>query len=371
MPRPDLQAIADKWIRLFRIQDRRITVSYVPNLKNPLNGDTVYALLALENDDEGRYSIFVQDPSTWPTNAARPPTEKVIEGVVRHECAHIRVRDFAPRNPSDADILAEERAVWAISDAFDAVMENDAPQFAAMVVQQLSRKPQTLAQVAGQIRAMTATAASRQTKGMSMDAKAVLAAIKDQDEAAALAILEQWLTEQISSGAAKPPGVPDPSAPPMGADVGNAANDQNKDKMPPDAMRAMTADVVSIRTMKGEIAKYHAEIKVAADLVRPEAKTAIVRAMRADGIVITPHGEKLILDAPTLEEAQVLAKGMRAMGSAESRKPNALPANGGTAGLTRAQSAQYQRLAAQGSPRAETYRAECVRDNAATKGGAK
>lgn len=364
MPRPDIHAIAAKWIRLFRIQDRLITVSYVPNLVNPATGGVVYALLAIENEDEGRYSIFVQDPATWPKDTARQPTLKNIESAVRHECAHIRVRDFAPRNPSDADILAEERAVWAISDAFDAVNETAAPQFAAMVAQQLSRKPQTLVQVAANVRAMMATRAAtrRQTKGYAMDAQAVLAAIKDQDEAAALAILEQWLTEQIGNGA----GAADVALP-MGAE----GEGPSEDKPPMAMVDKDKIDVASMRSMRAEIAKGAAEVQTALALIRPAAKVELVRAMRADGIVLTKAAEDEITSAPTLEVAKERAKGMRAMTPTGTRRTHALPPVGdNAAGMTRAQAAEYNRLVAMGSPRAELYRAEASKDNNA-KAGAK
>jgi hypothetical protein len=340
-----------------------------------MTGDTVYALLAIENEDEGRFSIFVQDPATWPTNATRPPTLRTIEGAVRHECAHIRVRDFAPRNPSDADILAEERAVWAISDAFDKVNELNAPQFAAMVVRQLDRKPQTLSQVAANVRAMAATTAAtrRQTKGinMAMDpatAKMLLDALdSNADPAAAIAAVRKVVEDALTGGQDAPASVPDPNAPPMGADAGNVpANDPSKGgKMPPDAMRAMSAELQSVRAMGAEVRQLRDELKSAADIVRPTAKAELVRAMRADGIAITPHQEKLITDAPSLEVAKDRAATMRAMGAAPGKPPAKQPGDG--SGLTPAQDAKYRSMVAANNPRAEAYRDECEKKNARDK----
>lgn len=366
MQRPDIQAIAAKWIHLFRIQDRIITVAYVPNLVNPANGEPVYALMTVENSDEGRFRIEVQDPATWPRGSALQPTPKTIENAVRHECFHIRVRDFA-----NGDVLAEERATWAISDAFDAIADGDVPNVAAMVVTQLARKTQTLSQIADTVRAMTANQAAtrQQTRGKSMDAKAVLAAIKEKDEAAALAILEQWLADQISGGTNGPPSAQDPAMPPMGADAGD---EMQKDKPP---MNMGDKPDQYARAMKIELAKVKAlgaEVESAVAILRPQAKVEIVRAMRAEGIEMTPDAEKRILDAPTVEVAKDRAESMRAMAPMGARKPGALPPNGGMAGLTRTQSATYTKMVANGNEKgAEAYRVECVKLNAAQKDGAK
>ena len=357
MIRPDLQAIAAKWVKLFRLQDRLITVSYVPNLRNPATGDTVYALLAIENEDEGRYSIFVQDPATWPKDAPRQPTQKVIEGAVRHECAHIRVRDFAPRNPSDADILAEERAVWAISDAFDAV--GDAPRFAAMVVQQLTSRPNSFFKIAANVRAMAATAAVRpQRKGQPVDIMLILAALEAalsaEDPKTAISALIEKVKPLVGAGDSAAPSTPDP----MNQEAG--AVDPNKDKPSDTApmMRAMKADMVEIRAMK-------AELKEALDVARPAAKTELVRTMRVDGITLLPHQEKQIIDAADLPTAKAIAQGMRAMALPGQARKACVPADG--SGLTPTQDTKYRGMVAANNPRAEVYRDECVRKNAQDK----
>lgn len=371
MLRPDIQAIAAKWIRLFRIQDRIITVAYVPNLVNPANGEPVYALMTVENGDEGRFRIEVQDPATWPRGSALQPTPKTIENAVRHECFHIRVRDFA-----NGDVLAEERATWAISDAFDAIADGDVPNVAAMVVTQLARKNQTLLQIADTVRAMAVNTAAtrRQTKGRSMamdpaTAKMLLDALDSDDIAAVKAAIRKIAEDGLTGGEAGPLSAQDPAMPPMGADAGDEIQ---KDK-PPMSMGDKPDQYA--RAMKAELAKVKAlgaEVESAVAILRPQAKVEIVRAMRAEGIEMTPDAEKRILDAPTVEVAKDRAESMRAMAPTGARKPNALPPNGGTAGLTRTQSATYTKMVANGNEKgAEAYRVECVRLNAAQKDGAK
>lgn len=376
MMRPDLQAIAAKWIRLFRIQNRIITVSYVPNLVNPSTGDVVYALMSIENDDEGRYSIYVQDPATWPTDAMRPMSEKSIENAVRHECAHIMLRDFAPRNPSDADILAEERAVWAISDAFDLINEGNAPQFAAMVARQLDRKPQTFSQIAGNVRAMVArqkataprlALAGRKNMIDAATAKQILDALQSEDVEAMKTALRGIVEAALSGGDQGPPSVPDPNAPPMGADAGPM--DPNKDKTPTDAMRSMAAGVDKIRGMVAETATLRDEVKAAAEILRPQAKLEIVRAMKAEGIVLTSHAEKLIVDAPTIEAAKDRAATVRAMAPVGTKRPQVTPPTHSsgidTAGLTPGQLTSYNRYMRAGKPdMAARFVETCAKTNA-------
>ncbi len=352
MLRPDIQAIAAKWIAELRLQDRIVTVRYVDSLSDSL-GNPVYGLMTIQNLDEGRFLIEVQDPLTWPSGGSRELSEASIEEGIVHELVHVRWIDLTAHNPDPAALVQEERATWATARA-------------------LIRA--TNSQRAGIVRAMISRQAAtrRQPKGTSMDAKAVLAAIKDQDEAAALAILEQWLTEQIGGGTNGPPSVQDPLAPPMGAAAGNAALDPNKDKTPPDAMRAMVAkDATAVRSMLVEVVGFHKEAKAAADILRPKAKEELVRAMRADGIVLTPHAEKLITDAPTLELAKERAESMRAMAPTGTRKDLARPP-GDDGGLTSEQATKYRGMVAANNPRAESYRDEALRANAkAKKGSAK
>jgi hypothetical protein len=318
-----------------------------------------------------RFRIDIQDPQTWPVGAPLPPTLRTITRAVRHECIHIRVNDFTPDDPTDADIQAEEEAVWAIEGAFDRITNAAQPRIAAMVVKQLGRKQQTLSQVAGQIRAMTATAATRQTKGRSMamdpaTAKTLLDALDSDDIAVVKAAVRKVAEDALTGGEVTPPSVPDPNAPPMGAEVG--AVDPNKNK-PPMAMGDDKKPDQMMRSMAARFDAKMAELDAALVIVRPSVKLELVRSMRADGVALTPYAEKLIEDAPTIHEAQTIAKGMRAMAPAGARKEPAKQPNGGNDGLTAAQNKTYRGMVAKGNPGADAYRDECVKENARTKGG--
>jgi hypothetical protein len=196
---------------------------------------------------------------------------------------------------------------------------------------------------------------------------ALTAALTAEDPKMAIdALIAEIKRLKGASGDAAPANVPDPNAPPMGADVGKGP--PSPDKMPDAQMRAMAAEVVNIRKMGAEIKQFHGEAKAAAELLRPKAKEALVLSMRADGLTVTPHGEKLITEASTLEEAQILAKGMRAMSATPTKPPARLPADEG--GLTPEQAAKYRAMVAKGNPRAESFRDESVKTNT-KKGGAK
>jgi hypothetical protein len=78
--------------------------------------------------------------------------------------------------------------------------------------------------------------------------------------------------------------------------------------------------------------------------------------MRADGIELTPHQEKLVLDSKTVEEAKTLVVGMRAMGASPA-KPPARPGRSAT-GLTASQQREYEKIHRTNPERAEMYRDE-------------
>jgi hypothetical protein len=356
MQRPDIVAISQKWITELRLQDRLITVRYTTNLSDPL-GNLVYGLMTILNLDEGRFLIEVQDPSTWPNGGSREFSAQAVEECIVHELVHIRYADLLALNTDAAAIIQEERATWATARA---LIKANPSQRAAMV------------------RAMAAKPAAmrRQTKGKAMDAQAVIAALKEADGEAALKILGDYVAEQLG-GANGPPSVPDPNAPPVAQDAGN---DPNKDKppmnmgdKPEQMMRQMKADLADIRAMKATAAKEAADVKTAADILRPRAKEEIVRAMKADGVPLTPHAEKLIIDAPTVEAAKDLEKGMRAMAPANGKRAQAVPAVGkhdDVSGLTTTQAQTYRAKAAKNQQLADVYRAECIRVNG-KKDGAK
>lgn len=349
MIRPDLAALHAKWTGNdgLRLQDRLITFGYVENLCNA-SGAPLYGQLRIDNLDEGRFSVFIQDPSTWPPGSRELSPETIEEAFV-HELVHIRWIDLTADKADATSLVQEERATWATARA---LVRATTSQRAAMVRAMVSRTAATRRQTTG--------------KGKTVDAKQVLAAIKEQDEAAALQILEAWLAEQIGGSAAPQSGNDAPDG--MGADAGNGPPD-NKDK-PPMNMRDQQTQYQ--RAMKAHLD----EVKLGTDIVRRDAKAAIVRGMKADGLKLTPHAEKQILSAATIEEAQGLERMARSMsaepvdGAQDPKKPARPPVDkGSTAGLTRQQAAKYTQMHSSGNPRAEVYRTECLRQNKAAEGG--
>lgn len=355
---PDLQALAAKWISELRLQDRLITVRYVANLCDP-GGNCVYGLMTIDNLDEGRFLIEVQDPSTWPVNGSRALSAHAIEECLVHELVHIRWIDVTAYNPNPASIVQEERATWSTAQA----LIRATSQQRAAIVRAMIAKSSTPNRAFARRNQMLDAATAKQ----------ILDALQGDDMEAMKAALRGIVEAALTGGNNGPPSVPEPGAPPAGQDAGNA-QDPNKDKPPigmDDKMysRAMAAEVASIRAMKSEIAKYRDEAKAVADMLRPQAKQELVRAMRGDGITITPHGEKLILDAPSLDIAKERAEGMRAMAGLPA-KPSVRQPHGASS-LTRAQQVEYDSIARTNPARAEMYRGECERENAAKKGGAK
>lgn len=350
MVRPDIQAIGAKWIAELRLQDRIITIRYTTNLCDPF-GNLVYGLMTIQNLDEGRFLIEVQDPSTWPAGGSRALSdESITEGIV-HELVHIRWIDLTAHNPDPAAIVQEERATWATARAL--VQANQSTR--AAIVRAMIAKP---------------AAMRRQTTGnKSMDVldlvlAALAAALTAEDPKAAIQALLSEVKALKEKGTAAPDSVPTPMPQGTGDEYGKdkppvAMGDE---KEPDRMMRTMKADLAEIRAMK-------LEAKEALDMVRPAAKAEIVRTMRADGIALTPHAEKLILDAPTVDAAKDRAETIRAMAPAGAKRQQSLPPMGDEAGLTPAQSAKYRGMVVANNPRAETYRDECVRQN--KKGGAK
>ena len=171
-----------------------------------------------------------------------------------------------------------------------------------------------------------------------MDGKAVLAAIKDQDEAGALSILEAWAAEQIaaaqgSAGAPAAEGTPPPGAPP----VDGGATDMRGAPMPPkpgakpgdeppdseESEARKAARKARQATMKNEEEAIRARLANAA--TEAEKSTAILRtttirariaeARTVDKATINAEAEKLILASPSIEEAEIrltLARGSAA-----------------------------------------------------------
>jgi hypothetical protein len=86
---------------------------------------------------------------------------------------------------------------------------------------------------------------------------------------------------------------------------------------------------------------------------------------------MTPHAEKLIMDAPTVEAAKDRAATVRAMAPAGARRePARQPQEGEVPGLTGEQRRTYRAKAVTNQALADVFAAECTRENA-KKGGAK
>lgn len=297
MIRPNLEAIAAKWIKALRLGSFEIDVRYARNLANR-HGDPVFGLMSVPNDDAGRFVIRVQDPETWPDDPSKPMSAAAVEEIVIHELSHVRLWDATGDTTDPSKIKAEERAVWAFAAALQSA---SAGQRAAMV--------RAMAAAPGLAKKVESMAAPRRNeRAMSMDAKQVLAAIKEQDEAAALQILEQWLAEQIG-GAGGPGSEPMPAnpddgkdKPPMGMSGGGGQDDQRQ-PMPARAAQAAA----------GKVSAFEARAMRATQIIEDEAKRSLIRAMRTDGIELTPAAEKRIIGASTLEEAEQRAALVRDM----------------------------------------------------------
>ncbi len=351
MPRPDIQAIGAKWIAELRLQDRIITIRYTTNLCDPF-GNLVYGLMTIQNLDEGRFLIEVQDPSTWPAGGSRVLSAESIEEGIVHELVHIRYADLLAHNTAPAAIMQEERATWATARA---LVRANKPTRAA-IVRAMMAKRKTSAPMSAHARRMAMIDAAT--------AKQILDALQGDDVEAMKTALRGIVESALTGGDNGPASVPNPM--PQGA-----GELPEKDK-PPMAMVDEKKPDQMMRSMKIEFDKKMAEMDAAIAIVRPAAKTELVRSMRAEGLPMTKAAEDEILNAPTLEAAKERAKGMRAMVAPGAKRTQALPPTGGnTAGLTRAQAVEYNRLVASGSPRAELYRSEALKDNEAAKAGAK
>lgn len=296
MIRPNLAAIAAKWIKALRLGSFEIDVRYVRNLQTN-SGAPVFGLMVPANDDAGRFAVFVQDPETWPDDPSKPMSAAAVEEIVIHELSHVRLWDATGDTTDPSKIKAEERAVWA----FAAALQSASPGQRAAMVRAMAAAPG----LAKKVESMAAP--RRNERAMSMDAKQVLAAIKEQDEAAALQILEQWLAEQIG-GAGGPGSEPMPAnpddgkdKPPMGMSGGGGQDDQ---RQPMPARAAQAA---------GKVSAFEARAMRATQIIEDEAKRSLIRAMRADGIELTPAAEKRIIGASTLEEAEQRAALVRDM----------------------------------------------------------
>lgn len=347
MIRPDLAAKAQAWITELRLQDRVIAVRYVRDLATPA-GDPVYGLLVIENLDEGRFAVLIQDPDTWPAGGSRELSEASIEEALVHELVHIRWIDLTADKHDVTSLVQEERATWATARA---LINAKGPVRAAMVRAMVSRSAAT----------------RRQTKGKTMDAAAVIAALKEADGEAALQILSEYVAEQL--GGAKPPDS-EGGAGSMSADAGTGNGMDNDPKKKPPMGMADEQQRYQ-RAMQSSLS----EVQRGAAIVREDAKRALVRGMIADGVKLTPHAEKQILGAGTIEEAEKLAKFARSMsvapveGATDPKKPAAPPTDrAAIAGLTPFQRQQYAKHARRDLEKAMAFLKQCEKTNAQRAG---
>jgi len=355
--RPDIQAMAAKWIGELRLQDRIVRVEYVRDLRNPF-GEPVYGLMQIENLDEGRFCVSIQDPDTWPVGGVRELSEESIEEGLVHELVHIRWIDVTADNANPAAIRQEERATWATATA----LLRAGKRQRASIVRAMSAHPAQWQKVQRAALARDGGAsrsALARSKAMidAATAKQLLDALDTGDPDAMKMAIRGIVEAALTGGDSAPPGAIE--TPPMPADAGNGATPDDKEKSP----MQMAPDKYA-RSMKAATEEAVAALAV----LRPAVKVELVRAMRADGITVTPHAERLVLDAPTVQDAERLVAGMRAMspGGTSSAKPHAQPPTDASAlaGLTRSQKAKYEDIAKSNPRRAETYRTESLKANA-------
>lgn len=213
--KPDLQALVRYWQARLRLQDWRLEVAYVADLKSP-QGAPVYGLCYPFLDDK-RARIFIRDPESSAPLAANPPS---VEKVVVHELTHLH---FAPLSgTSKAEIAAEEQAVWALSGAM--VAARGTPDEPLVVRAMLARFPAPMRQTG--VRTMLIGAKK----------KAALEAIKNKDGDAALALLEEDIIGEPDGdegpGSVPPPGEAAPPPPEGKSEDGGSAPPADGEKKP-------------------------------------------------------------------------------------------------------------------------------------------
>jgi len=234
MMRPDPTALVAKWQRELRLNDWRIDVEYVRELRNPA-GMPVYGLCFPQVESKTA-KIQLLDPATpWGKN------DPAVEEIVVHEMLHLHLAPLS--GSTKAEIVAEEQAVWAIQQAIAKVSSREAQMVA---------------------RAMSAHATQRapwRQKAASMDPKvmaAALDAIVKEDGKAALEILKGLLTgaaggsdapaepppEDVPAEAAAPaPTAPEEEKPPMEA---SAAPEEPKAAVAPSPKAAAAPPVMAM-----------------------------------------------------------------------------------------------------------------------------
>ncbi len=288
MDRPDLQPLVDYWQKELRVQDWRITASYVPDLVNPKN-EPVWGLCNRLVDNKTA-RLQIRDPNTPPPTDAAPPP---VEEIVIHELSHLLAAPLAGSSP--ADIAAEEQMVWAFSAAL--IKAKGTPQ-QAMVVRSM------IASMSGSPNAVREMKASR---NMALDAKSVgaaIAAIKGGDGDSALAILEKMITEAAGGEAAPEGDAGAGDAPPTDAKAPPppppAADDKKEPPAPPPA-----AAKAPPAMMRAPLRKPAAAVSASSDPAVLELAARVQELTERETVreaaVLLVERETLSKDHPTLD----------------------------------------------------------------------
>jgi hypothetical protein len=316
-----VQALVRHYQALQGLADCTFAVQLVPGLSH--EGKPAWATVEPIEGRADAYLVKVRDLAQTPVpGVADPWTE--LKVTISHELWH----PWVNRLLAAPTIENEEALVEA---AAQAVVRAAGPDARIM-----ARSFQALP-AAVRARAVKISARSPRARGGHMDGKAVLAAIKDQDEAGALSILESWAAEQIAAAQGQG-GAPAPVDPAGPAPVDGGATDMRGAPMPPKPGAKPTEgeppeseeDEARKAARKARQIKMDEETKAlrarqVAATVEAEKTTKILResAIRAriaeartvDKAAINAEAEKLILASPSIDEAEIrltLARGSAA-----------------------------------------------------------
>lgn len=208
--KPDLAALVADWQARLRLRDWRVTVKYVTDLRDsggrPCHG-LCYPFL-----DAKKATILIRDPESSPPVAGAP----TVEETVVHELVHLHIAPLS--GSTQAEVAAEEQAVWSIAEAI-------------MTVKGSGRE----AQIARAMVAHAYPSRTRRAGGFMFDEKtkaAAMAAIKDKNGEAALALLEKLIVGGADAPHAEPDG--DEAPPPAQAAEPPPAGEPDGDEKKPE-----------------------------------------------------------------------------------------------------------------------------------------
>ncbi len=260
--RPDLAALAAHYQQQLRLLDWRIDISYAPDLTDA-SGNEVWGL-CYPLADAKVAKIAIRDPQTPPRGASAEEAVRQVTDTVIHELVHLHFSAFDNRSP--AEIVAEEQAVWALTEALVTARNTPAERvISRAMVANITRRH-------GTVRAATA--------GVGMDPELVaeaLDALTAGDTEKCAELLKGLVVNAASGGA--PPPAPEEPAPEMGAEAATPAPEDDEEKKP--EMMAAARLVLSL-TGKSNAGEAMAEMArrsaLAVDLEAREAKLAKDRA---------------------------------------------------------------------------------------------